>query len=85
MVDAEYKFIAVDVGAYGENSDGGILKDSNMGMTLKSKTFVMPENWPVTENGKALPYVIVGDEAFPCTTYLLRPYPGHELSDTVCI
>ena len=28
----------------------------------------------------AIQYVIVGDEAFPLKTYLLRPYPGRDLS-----
>ena len=26
-----------------------------------------------------LPYVIVGDEAFPLRNYLLQPYPGRNL------
>lgn len=81
MVDAEYRFIAVDVGGYGKNSDGGIFSDSNMGKALKNKTFGMPEDKPITENGKPMPYVIVGDEAFPCRTYLMRPYPGRELPE----
>lgn len=80
MVDAEYRFIAVDVGAYGKNSDGGIFKESSMGKCLKKKTFAIPENRPITKNGEPLPYVIVGDEAFPCKTYLMRPYSGSGLS-----
>ena len=27
----------------------------------------------------AVPYVFVGDEAFPMKTYLLQPYPGWQL------
>lgn len=81
LVDAEYKFLAVDVGAYGKNSDGGIFYDSKMGKALKNKTFGMPDDKPITENGKPLPYIIVGDEAFPCKTYLMRPYSGRGLSE----
>lgn len=80
LVDAEYRFIAVDVGAYGKNSDGGIFNDSNIGKRLRNGTFGMPENRPLSENSHPLPYVIVGDEAFPAKTYLLRPYSGRGLS-----
>jgi len=30
---------------------------------------------PVEDGGQALPFVLVGDEAFPLTHYMLRPYP----------
>jgi len=43
LVDADYKFIAIDVGAYGRNSDGGILSNSIIGKKLQSKTFNIPE------------------------------------------
>lgn len=33
----------------------------------------MPE--PLYENGPILPNVLVGDEAFPLTDYMMRPYP----------
>lgn len=81
LVDAYYKFIIVDVGSFGKNSDGGILSHSEMGKALERKTFNVPpdENLPGTTI-KA-PYVIVGDEAFPLKTYLMRPYPGKQLDD----
>jgi len=28
------------------------------------------------EDGPILPFVLVGDEAFPLTTYMMRLYPG---------
>jgi len=30
---------------------------------------------PSTVGQNVLPYVFVGDEAYPLTTYLMRPYP----------
>lgn len=33
---------------------------------------------PETREPK-LPFVLVGDEAFPLKNYLLRPYPGNNL------
>lgn len=79
MVDAEYKFIAIDMGAYGKNSDGGIFNDSAMGVSLRNGTFGLPKDVPIIDGGEALPFVIVGDEAFPAKTYLLQPYSGRGL------
>lgn len=31
--------------------------------------------------GVDLPYILVGDEAFPLTEYLMRSYPGKNLND----
>lgn len=81
LVDANYKFIAVDVGSYGKNSDGGIFTNSAMGKALCNKTFGMTEDAVVSAHSGALPYVIVGDEAFPLKTYLMRPYSGRNLPE----
>lgn len=80
-MDANYNFIAVDVGAYGKNSDGGILAHSNLGKSLENDLLNIPNNefLPITNN--SAPYVILGDEAFPLKTYLMRPYPGKQLDD----
>lgn len=77
IIDADYKFIAIDVGAYGRNSDGGIFSQSVIGKMLNNKTL----NVPSTENGEPLPYVTVGDEAFPLKNYLLRPFSRRYLGD----
>lgn len=81
IVDADYKFIAIDVGAYGRNSDSGIFSQSVIGKKLNNKTLNVPEPAPLTENGEPLPYVIVGDEAFPLKNYLLRPFSRRYLGD----
>lgn len=35
LVDANYKFIAINVGSYGKNNDGGIFANSNLGKALE--------------------------------------------------
>ncbi|PIK53163.1 hypothetical protein BSL78_09941 [Apostichopus japonicus] len=57
LVDAQYKFIYVDVGKNGRVSDGGVFKDSSLDTTLEEGL-----NLPPT-NESHLPYVIVGDKA----------------------
>jgi hypothetical protein len=53
-VDANYCFIAVDVGAVGRSSDSNVFKKSIAGWRML----------PNEENGKCVPFVIVGDEVF---------------------
>ena len=38
LVDAEYKFLALDVGSYGKNSDGNIFSKSVIGKKLHRNT-----------------------------------------------
>ena len=42
LVDARYRFIAIDVGAYGKQSDGGIFRHSSLYQLLSSNNFNMP-------------------------------------------
>ncbi|XP_071055952.1 uncharacterized protein [Onthophagus taurus] len=81
LVDAEYKFISIDVGFYGRNSDGNIFSRSMIGKKLEDNSLHVPQNASLLENGEAQPYVIVGDEAFPLKSYLLRPYSKHYLTN----
>lgn len=40
----------------------------------------LPASTPISFEGPNLPYFLVGDEAFPLTKYMLRPYPGKTLT-----
>jgi len=76
LVDANYKFIAVDVVSYGKNSDGGIFANSNLGKALEQYKLHVPKDKNLPGTQCPVPYVILTDEAFPLKTYLLRPYSG---------
>ena len=67
LVDADLKFIAISTGSYGRNSDGGIFSRSNLGKRFTDGNFNFPPSAPIPgyENSGPLPYVAVGDEAFP--------------------
>ncbi|XP_071626679.1 uncharacterized protein [Temnothorax longispinosus] len=74
MCNANYIFTFVDIGAYGRRSDGGIFKDSLLGQKLEGNKMNIPDSTPISDvRATPLPYCIVGDEAFPLKTYLLRP------------
>jgi hypothetical protein len=82
LVDAIYSFIAVDVGAFGKSSDSNVFKKSNIGRKLESNQLGIPESRPLSndENGKCMPFAVVGDEAFALSEQVLRPYPNRNLS-----
>lgn len=59
----------VDIGAEGRKSDSGVFKNSELGRSFEQKLLNIPQ---ITND---LPYVLVADEAFPLTQYMMRPYP----------
>lgn len=84
MVDALYRFISVDIGSYGKQSDAGIFAHSNLGKALQPPNALNLPNACVIEGGEdigPMPYVAVGDEAFPLQLHIMRPYPGRNLTN----
>ena len=81
VADAGYKFIVVDVGAYGRQSDGSVFANSVFGKMLKRQQLPLPSDEPLPGcTAPKLLYVFVADEAFPLVENLMRPYPGTGLS-----
>jgi len=81
VVDANYCFTIVDVGSYGREGDTNIFKQSTFGKQLYNNSLNLPPstNLPNTD-GPALPYVLIGDEAFGIHQHLLRPYSSRDLN-----
>ncbi|KAL3222306.1 hypothetical protein MRX96_005000 [Rhipicephalus microplus] len=78
-VDSDYKFVIVDVGAYGKQSDGGVLEQSKFGCRLENRKIHIPPDLELPNTSHPAPCVFVGDEAFQLRTDFLRPYPGRGL------
>ena len=76
IVGARYRFMMVDIGSYGRNSDGGIFSHSKFGKLLRENKLNLPPPEMLQNSAECgpLPYVFVADEAFPLMTNLLRPY-----------
>lgn len=74
--DANYTFTCIDIGAYGSQSDGGVLWNSDFGQRLFNGQLGLPEDGALPDSNVKFPYFLVGDAAFPLKTYLMRPYPG---------
>ena len=74
------RFILVDVGDAGRQSDAGVLSNSGFGQALEYDLVSIPNPAPLTGTSTPdYPYVLVGDEGFPLKKYLLRPYAGKYL------
>jgi hypothetical protein len=81
LVDTNYHFIAVDVGAYGKNSDGGIFATSNVGKALKNNSLHLPHDKQLPGSQKKMSHIIIGDEVFPLSRHLMRPHSADQASD----
>ncbi|KAF8778418.1 Protein ALP1-like like protein [Argiope bruennichi] len=78
LVDANLKFLFVDVGTNGRISDGEKCK-------LKSALDKNALNIPVANTlpltNTKVPYVIVAGDAFPLSFNIMIPYPGRDLNE----
>ena len=74
LVDARYKFLSVDVGAFGRQSDSGVFSQSNLYQRLESGSFPFPQPKQIPGTTTKLPYVILGDQGYPLKDYLMCPY-----------
>jgi hypothetical protein len=64
-------------GSYVRNGDGGIFAHSKLGKYLEIHLGI-PEDNQLPGTSCLAPHVIMGDEAFPLKTYLMRPHPGSQ-------
>lgn len=69
LVDAQYCFRYINVGAVGSAGDAGIFRTSTLYRALEQNHFNFPPD-----------HVILGDEAFPLKEYLMKPYRRRNLT-----
>ena len=75
VVDANYKFLYVDVGSNGSGSDAGIFNDTQLMQMLQNDAIGLPEPSPLVPNGPPIPYFLVGDDAFALKHWMQKPVP----------
>lgn len=81
-VDANYKFIMVDIGAYGANHDSTVFANSEFGRSWLNRDPVLkvPEDAALPGQNVPTPYFMVADEAFGLKKNIMTPFPGKNLS-----
>ena len=80
VADYESRFIFIDIGAYGKQSDGGTFSASTLYHFLENFESALPKPASFEGSGTEMPVVILGDEACPLKTYLMKPFARKHLS-----
>lgn len=82
VTDADYRFVAIDVGSYGCNNDSFVLSNSKFGKMLIKEELKIPDPalLPNDTEGNPMPFLFVADEAFANSKHIMRPYARRNLS-----
>ncbi|XP_062592427.1 putative nuclease HARBI1 [Saccostrea cucullata] len=81
LVDADYKFIGVDIGANGSASDATVFNNLELKDVIENQNIGFPEADPLPNDNRNIPYFIVGDDAFPLRTWLMKPFARRTLTN----
>ncbi|XP_048062134.1 protein ALP1-like [Megalobrama amblycephala] len=74
-VDANSKFIYASVGTQGRVSDAGLFAHSDLCKAMDQGSLNFPPPKQLPNSDVKMPYMFVGDEAYPLRPDLMTPYP----------
>lgn len=80
VADANGRFIFVDVGGFGKQSDGGTFRSTRLYQMMVKGKLGIPPDTALPNTSDPLPYVFIGDEAYPLLKHLLKPYSRQNLN-----
>lgn len=70
--DANYKFIYVNVGAFGSEGDSGVFETTTLGKQIYKDEMPLPPD--TTIGGIKMPFFFISDDAFPLSTRVMKPF-----------
>lgn len=79
VVNADTDFMMVDVGTNGRVSDGGVFSRTKFFEKLSKGELDLPVPEALPNGEELLPFVFLGDDAFPLRSDLLKPYKQEKL------
>ena len=85
LVGADYKFIWIDTGGEGHQSDGQLFDASERKEWLDDNTINFRDSNPMPNDNKDTPYYILRDDAFHVKTVLMKPYGKRGLGNDVMV
>ncbi|XP_073765400.1 uncharacterized protein [Danio rerio] len=74
-VDANYKFVYASVGTQGRVSDAGLFAHSDLRKAMDQGLLHFPQPEPLPNSNIVMPYMFVGDDAYPLRPDLIKPFP----------
>ena len=81
LVNADYKFIGVDIGANGSASDAAMFNHSEMKEVIENGTIGFPAADPLPNDDRPMLYFIIGDDAWPLRTWPMKPFSKRNFPD----
>lgn len=81
VADANYRFVMVDIGSYGKENDAGVFANCPLRGAIESEKIRLPAETCLPNSPIKVPFVFLGDEAFPLTEYLMRPFPRTQIQE----
>lgn len=80
LVDADYKFVFVDVGAPGRYGDATIWNQSVLKQRLEGETLNAPAATLLPGSDVPIPSLIVADAAFALSARVMKPFPDRDMT-----
>ncbi|XP_063221343.1 uncharacterized protein LOC134530450 [Bacillus rossius redtenbacheri] len=74
VVDANYRFLFLDVGCNGRVSDGGVYNNSDLSSLVKNNSLNFPPPMNLPNTNIVSPFTLVADDAFPLHPHIMKPY-----------
>ena len=81
IVDADYKFLYANVGPYGSVGDAGAVQNCAFNYNLQYNKLNIPKPELLQDANITVPYMLVGDDAFPLRNYLMKPIHKRNLNN----
>ena len=78
VADSESRFIFIDIGANGKQSDGGTFSGSTLYNFLEDFESALPKPTSFEGSGKEIPFVILGDKTYSLRTHLNEAFREKE-------